>query len=61
MTGQPGRSGGPRENSVVNTKVLVVLPVLPVRVPDARRVATDVTPLASHDDGRKVRVILISS
>jgi ATP-dependent Clp protease protease subunit len=31
-------------------KVLVVLPVLPVRVPVAPRVATDVTPLASHDD-----------
>ena len=34
---------------VVNAKVLVVLPVLPVRVPVAPRVATDVTPLASHD------------
>ena len=35
---------------VVNAKVLVVLPVLLVRVPVAPRVATDVTPLTSHDD-----------
>ena len=36
--------------STLSNEVLVVLPVLLVRVPVAPRVATDVTPLASHDD-----------